>query len=205
MSADPGEADPAKRSRRDEYSDATRAALVASAQRLFAERGYAATALDEVAADARVTKGALYHHFTGKRALFEAVFDAFEQDTVRRVTTAAGAESDLWDGAIAAVKEYLDLCAGDHGRLVVREGPVALGWHAWYAEEERYGLGVTKTMLQQLIASGRIIPVPIDTAARVFFGMLIGAAHLIVESADQDAARRETLSVITRFLEGLRV
>jgi AcrR family transcriptional regulator len=204
MSTEAGEGGPAPRSRRDEYSDATRAALVESATRLFTERGYATTSLDQVAADARVTKGALYHHFPGKRALFEAVFDVLEQIAVSRITAAARSKPDRWDGVLAAIAEYLDLCLGPHGRLVVQQGPVALGWLDWHAQEERYGLGLTQLMIQQLLDEGRIVPVPAETTARVVFGMFLGAAHLIVESEDPEQARREALSVITLFLEGLR-
>jgi AcrR family transcriptional regulator len=204
MSTEPGEATPAPRSRRHEYSDATRAALVESATRLFTERGYATTSLDQVAADARVTKGALYHHFSGKRALFEAVFDVLEQIAVARITGAARSKPDRWDGVLAAIAEYLDLCLGPHGRLVVQQGPVALGWLDWHAQEERYGLGLTQLMIQQLLDEGRIVPVPAETTARVVFGMFLGAAHLIVESDDPEQARNEALSVITLFLEGVR-
>ena len=69
-------------SRRQEYSSSTRKALVKSAADLFAERGYAGTSLDEVVSAARVTKGALYHHFAGKLALFQAVFDQCEAGAV---------------------------------------------------------------------------------------------------------------------------
>src|SRR3989442_3448107 len=66
------------RSRRADYSESTRQALVDSAVEMFAKRGYAATSLDAIAKRARVTKGALYHHFSGKQALFEAAFEAVE-------------------------------------------------------------------------------------------------------------------------------
>src|SRR5256885_950933 len=66
------------RSRRLDYSESTRSALVDSAVELFTKRGYAGTSLDEIAKRARVTKGALYHHFSGKQSLFEAAFDQVE-------------------------------------------------------------------------------------------------------------------------------
>lgn len=194
------------RSRREEFSDATRAALVTSALRLFADQGYADTSLDQVAGAARVTKGALYHHFDGKRALFAAVFNELEVTAVARVAAAASSRSDLWEGALAATREYLALCAEpDHGRLVVQEGPVALGWATWHAEEERYGLGLTKGMVQQLLDAGLIVDLPLETTSRLVFGMVLASAHLIVAAEDKQAAQDEAFLVISRLLEGLRV
>src|ERR687888_1776001 len=74
------------RSRRLDYSESTRKALVDSAIELFTRHGYAATSLDAVAKRARVTKGALYHHFSGKQALFEAAFDAVETAAIGRLS-----------------------------------------------------------------------------------------------------------------------
>jgi AcrR family transcriptional regulator len=202
MTRDPGTAP--QRSRREEYSDATRAALVASAARLFAARGYTATSLDDIAGDARVTKGALYHHFTGKRALFEAVFQALEVAAVGLIRDAARHEEDLWAGALAATRAYLAICAGEHGRLVVQEGPVALGWPTWHEHEERYGLGVTLEIVQALVDAGEVPRLPVEMLARMVFGMHLAAAHAIVAAADKQRAQDEAFEVIERVLGALR-
>ena len=70
-------------SRRQEYSASTRRALVDVATELFTAQGYAGTSLDEIVGGARVTKGALYHHFSGKQALFESVFEKVEERSAR--------------------------------------------------------------------------------------------------------------------------
>src|SRR3954466_4100327 len=86
------------RSRRDEYSEATRQGLIDSARRLFAERGFSRTSTEEIVRAARVTKGALYHHFEGKNALFEAVMDAMEMEFQTRIAAAYEGEGDAWEG-----------------------------------------------------------------------------------------------------------
>src|SRR5918911_3421681 len=86
-------------SRRQQYSASTKRALVDVAQRLFTEHGYAATSLDQIVAGARVTKGALYHHFSGKQAVFEAVFENVEERAARDIQRAVRDNRDPWDKA----------------------------------------------------------------------------------------------------------
>src|ERR1700754_27350 len=107
------------KSRREQYSEATRAALLETATAMFAERGFARTSLDEIATATQVTRGAVYHHFDSKQALFEAVLESLEQDIVQRVTTAATAgPPDPWQAALAGLDAFLDRCCDPtYGRL----------------------------------------------------------------------------------------
>ena len=125
MTADPGPG----RSRRDDYAESTRAALVDSAISLFTKHGYAATSLDAISKRARVTKGALYHHFTGKQALFEAVFDAVETQVMRRLRQIMSGPEPPWDRALNGLRAYLESCLDPaYQRIAVHEAPVVIGW-----------------------------------------------------------------------------
>src|SRR5690242_12241826 len=86
-------------SRRAQYSASTKRALVDEATRLFTSQGYAATSLDAITSGARVTKGALYHHFSGKQAVFEAVFEKIENDASTHIRTALRGSRDPWEKA----------------------------------------------------------------------------------------------------------
>src|SRR5580658_9083495 len=120
------------RSRREEYAEATNAALVESATACFFENGYAATSLDEVARRARVTKGAIYHHFASKRDLFMAVLEEKEQEGAGKVATAAAAAADAWGGVIEGFDAFLESIADPrYQRLCWVEGPAALGFEDW--------------------------------------------------------------------------
>src|SRR5919201_6034320 len=77
-----------------ERSEATRAALMTAARRLFARRGYAAVGTEELVRAAGLTRGALYHHFGGKRELFEAVYIRIEQELTERIAAGALGASD---------------------------------------------------------------------------------------------------------------
>src|SRR5918994_6265056 len=93
-------------SRRAQYSASTKRALVEVAEELFAEQGYPATSLDQIVAGARVTKGALYHHFSGKQALFEAVFERVENDSSRRIQKALRGQRDPWSKALEGLPPF---------------------------------------------------------------------------------------------------
>ena len=116
---------PQVKSRRELYSEATRAALLDEATRLFAARGYAGTSLEDVASASQVTRGAVYHHFDGKQALFEAVLDAQEARAIAEITAAAIAADPL-EAALQALDAFLDQCCDPvYGRLVWLEAPAA--------------------------------------------------------------------------------
>ena len=107
------------RTRRQRYSDSTKRALVDVAEKLFTEHGYSATSLDAIVAGADVTKGALYHHFSGKDALFRAAYDAVLAEAVSAVMTAALAATDPWGAVRAGLSAFLDACLEPSFRRIV--------------------------------------------------------------------------------------
>ena len=155
------------KSRRAEYADATREALLEAAEVSFAERGFAATSLDDVAAAARVTKGALYHHFENKQHLFEAVFLRLEDTVVVNTAAAASSKRDPFNQALAGFGGFLAMCEDDRfRRIVLEEGPAALGWKRWRELDEPYGISLLRATLQYLVDAGAIKKTSIDMLAR---------------------------------------
>lgn len=171
-----------------ERGRATRDRLVAIAVRLFAEHGYEGTSVETVLAESGVSRGALYHHFPGKDALFAAALDAVEAD-IAEETTVAGADAPdavaaLRAGCLAWVR-----LAGDPvvRRIVLIDAPAVLGWHRWREFEEQHSFGVLKAALQNIAAEGRF---PAEHA-EVFAHMLVAALNevaLLVAARDGDAA-----------------
>src|SRR4051812_27035403 len=142
-------------SRRQQYSQATKAALLEAATRRFAEHGFGGTALEDVAADIQATRGAVYHHFAGKAALFEAVFDQLETDAVERTVRAARDGKDPWDTAFRALGSFLDVCCEPvYGKIVWQEAPLALGWHRWREREEQFSYGLVERYLGDMMDAG---------------------------------------------------
>lgn len=194
-------------SRRELYSEATRAALLDEATRLFATRGYAGTSLEDVAAASQVTRGAVYHHFDGKQALFEAVLDAQETRAIARITAAATAADPL-NEALQALDAFLDQCCDPvYGRLVWLEGPTALGWHRWRECEENYGYGLVERFVTALIDQGYLEDTAAGSLVRFCFWMLGGAGHTLAEApeADRPRLREEWRHLIRRAIGAMRI
>ncbi|WP_460956341.1 TetR/AcrR family transcriptional regulator [Parasphingorhabdus pacifica] len=192
------------RPRRLDYSDSTRQALVDSAVELFTERGYGATSLDEVARRARVTKGALYHHFAGKKALFEAAYDALEASVAARLAASGAETADRWESTRARLRAFLEVCLeAEYQRIVVHEGPVVLGGER--NSEERFTFGMVREAVTDLVESGEVEPLPVDSLTRVVFGALSAGASTIAESSDPQRTRAEVGQCVERLMDGLRV
>jgi len=193
------------RTRRAEYSESTRQALVDSAVDLFTKRGYAGTSLDEVVKRARVTKGALYHHFSGKQALFEAAFTQVETRSIESLTAVVTGDGAPWDTAIAGLRAYVRKCLEpEYQRIIVHEGPVVMGWERWREAEEHFSFGLLRTAVQLLVDAGEIEEAPVEIMARLLFGALSASASTIASSPDPKRTGREVERAILRIVEGLR-
>jgi AcrR family transcriptional regulator len=197
---------PQVKSRRELYSEATRAALLDEATRLFAMRGYAATSLEDVAAASQVTRGAVYHHFEGKRALFEAVLEAQESRAIAQITATATA-ADPSQAALQALDAFLDRCCDPvYGRLCWLEAPAALGWHRWRETEKQYAYGLVERLITALVDAGRLEDRAVGSLVRFAFWMLGGAGLALAEApeADKPRLRDEWSYLIRRTIAALR-
>ena len=180
---------PEVKSRRELYSEATRAALLDEATTLFAERGYAGTSLEDVASASRVTRGAVYHHFASKQALFEAVLDLQEERATTEIVAAAAA-ANPWDAAMLALDAYLSHCCDPvYGRLVWLEGPAALGWHRWRECEKKYSYGLVEQFIRDLVEGGHVDGRAFDSLVQFSFWMLGGAGLAVAEAPPEDKPR----------------
>jgi AcrR family transcriptional regulator len=189
------------------YSEATKAALLEEAAALFAERGYAKTALEDVASASQVTRGAVYHHFAGKQALFEAVLDQQEQLAIKEIAAAATAP-DPWDASMQALDAFLDKCCDPtYGRLVWLEGPTALGWRRWRECEEKYAHALVSGFIHSMIHAGYLEHEAVDSLIQFSFWMLGGAGLALAEAPEPDRprVRKEWSYLIRRAINSLRI
>jgi AcrR family transcriptional regulator len=188
-----------------ERSAATRAALIAAGRELFAERGYAAVGTEEIVQAAGLTRGALYHHFAGKRELFEAVYEQIEGEVSERIAADALGGPDPLEALRAGGRSFLEHCLEPEvQRIVLLDAPAVLGWERWREIGARYGLGLIEAALQAAIDAGQIPPTPVRPLAHVLLGALDEAAMAVARADDPAAATDEMASVLSSLLDGLR-
>jgi AcrR family transcriptional regulator len=193
------------KSRREEYTEATRRALLDAAADLFATSGYAATSIEDVVGRARVTRGALYHHFRSKEDLFEAVYTELEEAAVVRIAAAAETATDSWSAALGGVDVFFDLCLEErYRRIVIVEGPLAFGPRRWRELSEQHSMGLVRATLAALMDEGRIRRQDIEIPARIVFVVLSEAALGIAEADDRATARRQAFYLVRGVLDSLR-
>jgi AcrR family transcriptional regulator len=192
--------------RRAEHSSDTRTALIAAARRLFAVQGYDGTGTEQIVADARVTRGALYHHFRDKADLFRAVMaEAAGSVAQRLIDEQLASESPSPLAEIRnGVAAFLDVCMdGDFQRIVLVDGPRVLGSDAWEELVERYGRGILEEWLNRCMQAGELAAVPVRALARLLIAMLTEASLAIARSADPTQTRAELGVVLDRLITGL--
>jgi AcrR family transcriptional regulator len=182
----------------------TRAALLAAARRLFAEKGYAACGTPELAQAAGLTRGALYHHFADKQALFRAVVEDVERDILAAIDARAEAAADPWAGLLAGCFAFLDVCARpDVRRILLLDAPAVLGWREWRAIDASYGVGSLAEGIRAAQAAGQLADLPVRALTHLISGALNEAVFLIAEADDPAAVRAEIDQTIEQMLLAL--
>jgi AcrR family transcriptional regulator len=195
-----------KRRTQEERSAATRDALISAARKLWGLRGYAEVGTPEIAAAAGVTRGAMYHQFADKAALFGEVVEAVEQDVMARMATlvAESGATTAADAIRAAVDAWLEVSGDPEVRqLILLDAPSVLGWAAFRDVAQRYSLGMTEQLLTEAIRAGQLPRQPMRPLAHILIGALDEAAMAIATADDPKRARRETGEVLHRLIDAM--
>ncbi|MGB2693667.1 MAG: helix-turn-helix domain-containing protein [Dehalococcoidia bacterium] len=194
------------RNRKAGQAEATRVALMAAAREMFAERGYSGVSAEEIVARAGVTRGALYHHFEGKKGLFAAVYEEIERETVERIAARALEGADIWDASQIGWRAFLDECRDPAvSRIALLDAPSVLGLEHWREIADRYGGAMVRANLEALMDAGEIERQPVVPAARILTGALIEGAIAVAEAPDPDAAIERMSGAVERLFAGLRL
>lgn len=187
-----------------ERSEATRADLIAAGRGLFARDGYSNVSTEQIVAKAKVTRGALYHHFGDKRGLFRDVAEAVEADITVRVGESVVGLTDLWEIVLKSADTFLDICLEpEFQRIAILDAMSVLGQKEFMDIADRYGGALLEALITAMIEAGEVKPLPVKPAARMLTGALIYGGLVIAESGDQKATRAEVGTVVEALLEGL--
>ncbi|BEQ13055.1 TetR/AcrR family transcriptional regulator [Desulfoferula mesophila] len=205
----PGKQAPAEKTPADNKQAArsrrTTERLLAEARRLFAEHGFAGASAEQVVAAAGVTRGALYHHFDGKKGLFRAVVEQVQAEIKQRVRVAVERESDPLEMLIAGNDEFLAACL-EPGvrRILLIDAPAALGWEAWREIDEANVLGEYRAFLGLLMDQGVLKPLPAEALAHVISGAANEAALWAAQADDPAAALTQAQRTMAELIRTLR-
>ena len=190
------------RSRRESNIAATREALLSAARQHFAKAGYAATEVGRIASDAGVTTGALYHHFSSKKILFQAVAEQIEAEIL--VAAAAAEGVDPWQRLRSGFGKLIEICAAaDVRRIIFVEAPQVIGPEAWREIELRYAYGATRMALERLMAAEVLRRCPVDLVARSLLALLGEAAAEVARAPGDEDVRAQVAEMMNAMLDSL--
>ena len=188
---------------RSQHVEATRRAVLDAARAAFGAKGYAQASVDEIAAAAGVTKGAVYHHFAGKEALFRAVHTEVELDALARVSAADDPAAPPIDRIAVQLNAYLDAALDPEiRRITLVDGPALLGLDAEVPGHEAAHEAL-RAFLAGAMAAGHIVDLDPDVLAHFVAGLALQGGLIIARSADPDAARATLGAALDAMLHGL--
>jgi AcrR family transcriptional regulator len=193
----------AMKSRREANVEATRAALLAVARKHFAREGFSGAEIGRIAADARVTTGAVYHHFAGKKELFQAVAEQLE---VEILSAADVDEKDPLRRLRLGFEKLIDVCAApDIQRITFIEAPQVIGPEAWRKIELRYAYGALRGILDALRKADAIKSHPPDLVARLLLALLRETSAELARAKRTPEMRKEISALVADAFDALLV
>lgn len=173
---------------------------------MWGARGYAAVGTPEIAEAAGVTRGAMYHQFPDKAALFLAVVEAVEADIMARLADAVAASAATTPAAAlrSAADSWLVVADDPEVRqIILLDAPNVLGWDGFRDVAQRYSLGMTEQLLSEAMKAGQLPEQPVRALAHVLIGALDEAAMLIATADDPEQTRAEVSNVVHRLLDAM--
>ncbi len=189
---------------RSQHAEATRRAVLDAARTLFGRQGYAQTSVDDIADAALVTKGAVYHHFANKEALFRTVYAEVETDAQARALHAADPQRPPVDQMVAMMNGYLDAALdAEIRRITLIDGPAIVGHEPEEAAAQQPGYMAVREFLVRSMASGQLMDLDPDTLAGLIGGIAWVAGLLIARAADPDRTRAALGPAVDAMLRGL--
>jgi AcrR family transcriptional regulator len=190
--------------RRVQYAEATRRGLLDAARELFASDGYVDVSIDEICRRARVTKGALYHHFRDKRDLFTAVFEEVEREWADELAALVAEERDPLERIQIVGDAFLDACLDPaRQRILLLDGPSLVAWEELRQIDAGRGFGLIATLLSDAMEAGRLERQPVGPLAHLMLGAMYEASLAIARDNDPARARKRIGAALTRLVEGL--
>lgn len=191
--------------RREEYTEATRQALIAAGRTAFATDGYQGTGIEAISRAARVTRGAFYHHFTDKKALFDAVVVAMQTETAAKIEANAKKHRDIWDRLSSGIDAYLDACLDPaYARIVVQEASGVLGSRRYREIDEAHPLALLTATLSALKSRGDLVVEDVSLLSHMVDAMICEVAISLQGAKQPKLLRQRGQKIIMALLDSFR-
>ncbi|MGI8453981.1 TetR/AcrR family transcriptional regulator [Pectobacterium carotovorum] len=182
----------------------TRATLLATARKVFSERGYADTSMDDLTAQASLTRGALYHHFGDKKGLLAAVVEQIDAEMDERLQVISDTAEDAWEGFRRRCRAYLEMAREPEiQRIVLRDARAVLGGAS--PDSQRHCVESMQRLIDNLIRQGVVADVDPQALASLIYGSLAEAAFWIAEGEEGNARLAQGVAALELLLRGLLV
>ncbi len=189
----------------EERSEATRNTLVQIGRKLFGNRGFTDTSIEQIVREAKVTKGALYHHFAGKKELFAAVTEELEGEVIQNAFAAINPNDSTWTKIEAAVLHFLGECEDPEiQQILLHDGPVVLGWERWHYSDRRTATDTVYDYLNTIEGLETLNRATLGVLTNMLSGMLMEAAKTIAYSENSKKARETASILIKNFIQSIR-
>lgn len=190
--------------RRSETMEENRAKLIAAARKAFADKGFAASSMDELTASVGLTRGALYHNFGDKKGLLAAVVAQIDSEMAERAKAGASHASDDWERLLAEGVAYIRMALDPEvRRIVLLDGPAFLGDPAQWPGQISC-LDATRQTVEKMRERGVLKAVDADAAAHMLNSAAMNAALWIAASNEPEKALPKVIEVFTQLAGGLR-
>lgn len=190
--------------KRAAQGQATRDQLIEVATGLFAEHGYEDTSVEQVLSAAGVSRGALYHHFAGKEALFAAVVRTQEDRILADLAALTREAPDAVATLRIASLAWIDLASDPViQQILLIDAPSVMGWEQWQAMNSDRALGAIRAIMMAIADEGRLKPEFADPFAHMILAAMDELALVIARADDPASARRQGRDAIAEFLRRL--
>jgi AcrR family transcriptional regulator len=187
-----------------ERTERTQTALIENATSLFAKYGYADVGTEQLVQTCGLTRGALYHHFDGKRGLFEAVVESVQSKVTAEIEREASQAANPWEGIKAGCAAFVRICQRDDFRQILLVDAISvLGFHRWREIDAKHGVASLKAGLSECIEAGRISEQPVDPLARLISGAVNEATLWLAERPKSRTRRKQIFLALDRMLDAL--
>jgi len=193
-----------EKSIREKSMEETKNKLINAARKMFAQKGFSATSMDELTASVGLTRGALYHNFGNKFGLLSAVVTKVDSEMALKAKEIACEAKEGWSHLLAECIAYIKMALDvEFQRIVLLDGPAFLGDPSNWPSQNACFKETCSTM-RKIVAMGEMKQVDVEAAARLINGAAMNAALWVAASEKPELRLPKAIEVFSLMVESLR-